>query len=485
MEAVIGLEIHVQLATETKIFCSCLARLPQGKSVADLVPNQNTCPTCSGQPGALPVLNKKAVEFAIKAGLATHCEIRLESYLARKNYFYPDMPKAYQITQYDKPICENGYLDIKVGEQTKRVRIQRIHIEEDAGKTTHHTGYSLVNLNRAGTPLIEVVTHPDLSSPAEAAATMRALYEVVTSIGVCDGNLQEGNFRCDANVSVRPQGSKELGTRTETKNVNSFRFVEKAVEYEIARQSALVQAGGRVVQETRLFDSDKNVTESMRTKEEAEDYRYFVDPDLLPIYLDAAWVAQIKATLPELPEAKRQRYQDEFGLSPYDVGVITSVPELALTFESALALAMRSQLEKTRLAKACANFLAGDISKALNEQGVSFGMLKINATHVAELAVLTLQNTVSSAGAKKALTEALKTGESIEALVDKLGLKQVSDLSAIEPIVDEVIQANAAQFEELKSGKDKLMGFFVGQIMKKSQGKANPSMIQELLKKKM
>lgn len=476
-EPVIGLEVHVQLATDSKIFCSCRARPPQGVSVADVLPNSNTCEVCTAQPGSLPVLNQKVVEYAIKAGLATHSTINLNNRFARKNYFYPDLPKGYQISQYERPICEHGHLDIVTSSGSKRIPIQRIHMEEDAGKSVHETGYSVVNLNRAGVPLCEIVSGPDMRSAEEAGAYLRALYAVVTHIGICDGNLQEGNFRCDANVSIRPKGSETLGTRTEIKNVNSFKFVEKAIEHEIARQTQVVLQGGKIVQETRLYDSDKNITVSMRSKEEAHDYRYFPDPDLIPLHLDPVWVEKLRSQLPELPEAKRARYVSELGLSEYDAGVITASRSLAQFYEKAI--------DSKELAKPIANLLTGEVSRRLNEENIEIGQSKVKPEHLADTAKLLLEKTISSTGAKQILQSVWKTGDSVATIVEREGLKQVNDTSALDPVIEEVLAANPAQVAEFKAGKEKVMGFFVGQIMKKTGGKANPGLLQDLIKKKL
>jgi aspartyl-tRNA(Asn)/glutamyl-tRNA(Gln) amidotransferase subunit B len=463
-DAVIGLEVHVQLATNSKIFCSCRARLTDGRSVADVAANSATCPVCTGQPGSLPVLNKKVVEYAVRAGLATGCTINLKNVFSRKNYFYPDLPKGYQISQFDQPICENGFLNIETSRGPKRVHIQRIHMEEDAGKSVHMSGYSLVNLNRAGVPLCEIVSGPDMSTSEEAGAYLRGLYSVVTYLGICDGNLQEGNFRCDANVSVMPKGSKTLGTRAEIKNVNSFRYVEKAIDYEIARQIQVIESGGKIVQETRLYDSDKNITLSMRSKEEAQDYRYFPDPDLMTVELTQAWVDAIK--LPELPEQKKTRLIAEFGLSPQETVALVSG-------------------DKKLAAKSAANFLAGEITRLANDAGIDISRGKLSARHLADLVRLVLDSVVSSTGAKQVIGAVWKTGESVDAIVEREGLKQVSDLGSIVPAVDKIIAANPDNVAAYRGGKEKLLGFFVGQVMKETGGKANPALIQELVKKKL
>lgn len=484
-EAVIGLEVHCQLSTESKIFCGCRARLPSGQSVADIEANSNTCPVCTGQPGALPVLNRKVVEYAIKAGLATHCRIQRRNVFARKNYFYPDLPKGYQISQYELPICEKGHLDIETSAGKRRVGITRIHMEEDAGKNIHHPGYSVVNLNRAGVPLIEIVSEPEMKTPEEAGAYLRALHAVVTYLGICDGNMQEGNFRCDANVSVMPKGSTQFGTRVEIKNVNSFRFIEKAIEYEIARQIEVVKAGGRVVQETRTYDSARGVTLSMRSKEEAMDYRYFPDPDLIPVQIDDEWIERVRGTIPELPEQKRARYMAELGLTSHDAGVLTGSQALATYFEEAVRELSSAGADLKQTAKPAANWITGEILRLLNEEGIEVETTKLRPRHVAEIVRLTVGQVISSSGAKQVVAAVWKTGEDVGAVVEREGLKQVSDTSALEPVVDKIIAANPNQAAEFRGGKEKVLGFFVGQVMKQTGGKANPALLQELIRKKL
>lgn len=488
-EAVIGLEVHCQLSTESKIFCGCRAK-PQSipsevRSVADEAVNLNTCPLCAGHPGALPVLNKKVVEYAVRAGLATHCTINLKNIFARKNYFYPDLPKGYQISQYDQPICENGWLAIDLSGSTKKIRIQRIHLEEDAGKNIHHSGYSLVNLNRAGVPLVEIVSAPEIKTAQEAGAYLRALHAIVTYLGICDGNMQEGNFRCDANVSVMPKGSLKFGTRTEIKNVNSFRFIEKAIEYEIARQIETVKAGKRVIQETRAYDSARNVTLSMRSKEEAQDYRYFPDPDLIPIRISSDWIEQIRSTLPELPEQKKSRYIGELGLSLEDAGVLTGSKSIAEFFEQTITELSISGMEPRLVAKPAANWITGELARLCNEHGVEVDGSPLLPRHIADIVSLTRNQVVSSTGAKQAIAIAWNTGENIQAIIEREGLKQVSDLGALEPIIEKVITEFPSQVNEFRAGKEKVLGFLVGQVMKQSGGKANPALLQELLKKKL
>ncbi len=479
-EAVIGLEVHCQLATESKIFCSCRARVPAEQSVGEMAVNLNTCPVCAGHPGTLPVLNQKVVEYAIQAGLATHSKINLKNRFARKNYFYPDLPKGYQISQFELPICENGWLNIETDAGQRRIQIQRIHMEEDAGKNVHMAGFSLVNLNRAGVPLIEIVSGPDMKTSEEAGAYLRALYAVVTYLGICDGNLQEGNFRCDANVSVMPKGSTRFGTRAEIKNVNSFRFVEKAIDYEIARQIEVVRSGGRVIQETRTYDSDKDITISMRSKEEAQDYRYFTEPDLIPLEIDEAWVQKIASNLPELPEQKKTRLISDLGLSPYDAGVLTGTKSLAEFFDRVVQI-----LGGSALAKPAANWVTGEVSRLINEAGIEIHQSKIRPEHIADLVRLVHDQVLSSTGAKQVLALVWTSGDAVQVIVDREGLKQVSDVGALDPVIQKVIENNPKQAAEFRAGKDKLLGFFVGQVMKETGGKANPGLLGELVKKKL
>jgi aspartyl-tRNA(Asn)/glutamyl-tRNA(Gln) amidotransferase subunit B len=482
-ETVIGLEVHVQLSTDSKIFSSAKARLAEGESVADEKVNANTTEVCAGHPGTLPSLNEKAVEYAIKAGLATNCSINLKNVFSRKHYFYPDSPKGYQISQFDLPICEKGFLDIELGPEgstTKRIGITRIHMEEDAGKSTHHAGFSLINLNRAGTALVEIVSEPDLRSSEEAGAYLRKLYSIVTHIGICDGNLQEGNFRCDANVSIRPKGSEKFGTRTEIKNVNSFRFVENAIDYEVERQKALILSGSKVIQETRLFDSNKNQTFSMRSKEEAEDYRYFPDPDLLPLVIEPAKVDSLRASLPELPDQMRDRFIQDYGITRYDASLITSSKSLARLFEESVSIE-----DGKTLAKTVANLLNGEFSRLLNETGKSISDCLLLPEHFSDLAKLVLSQTISSTAAKQIVSVLFKEGGKVGEIVDRLGLRQMNDSAALEQVIDQLIQNHPKQVEEFRSGKEKVVGFFVGQAMKATQGKANPAMLQELVIKKL
>ncbi|MBI2712233.1 MAG: Asp-tRNA(Asn)/Glu-tRNA(Gln) amidotransferase subunit GatB [Bdellovibrio sp.] len=481
LEAVIGLEVHVQLSTASKIFCSCPARLPATVSVSEIEANSHVCPICTGHPGTLPVLNRKVVEFAIQAGLATQCAINPKSLLARKNYFYPDLPKGYQISQYDEPMCRNGVLGIQLpnGEE-KRVRIHRIHIEEDAGKSIHYSGFSVLNLNRAGVPLVEIVSEPDMASPAEAGAYLRELHSVVTFLGISDGNMEEGNFRCDANVSVREPGA-ELGTRVEIKNVNSFKFIEKAIEFEVLRQSEVLRSGGTVIQETRSFDSFRGTTVPMRSKEEAEDYRYFPDPDLIPIYVDGDWIEELKKRLPELPQQRRGRYVATYGLSAYDAGLLTSSREIAEFYDQVMEVLKKSTVdaELTQSAKTAANWVCGEVLRMLNETGQTLQTSKLTPHHLAELVRLLQLQQISSTGAKQIFGKVWETGKSVSEVIQGEGLVQISDPAVLKPIIDKIIAAFPGQVAEYRSGKDKLIGFFVGQVMKETQGKANPTLVNE------
>jgi len=473
-ETVIGLEIHAQLATKSKIFSG--AATAYGAE-----PNRQACAVDLGMPGVLPVLNKGAVRMAAKFGLAVGAKIAPRSVFARKNYFYPDLPKGYQISQYELPIVEGGELWIEPEDgERKRIGITRAHLEEDAGKSLHEDfqGMTGVDLNRAGTPLLEIVSKPDLRSAAEASAYMKKLHALVRYLEICDGNMQEGSFRCDANVSVRPKGQKEFGTRAELKNLNSFRFVERAINYEVERQIALIESGGEVVQETRLYDADKGETRSMRTKEEANDYRYFPDPDLLPVELDQAFVDAVRETLPELPDEKRSRFVEEYGLSDYDAGVLTATRELAEFFESVVT-------ESGGFAKRSANWVQGDFLGALNKAGLELADSPVTPEMLGQLVARIEDDTISGRVAKEGF-EAMWNGEGEpDQIIEAKGLKQVTDTGAIEAMIDEVIAANPKQVEQYQGGKDKLLGFFVGQVMKASRGKANPGQVNELLKKKL
>ena len=470
-----GIEVHVELNTNTKMFCGCPTDF-------GAEPNSQVCPVCLGLPGALPVVNAKAIESAIRLGLALNCSIAPSSRFARKNYFYPDLPKGYQISQFDLPICLNGHLDIDIEGERKRIGITRIHMEEDAGKLVHADlpgvgDDSCVDLNRACTPLLEVVSEPDMRSPDEAIAYLKKLHQIVVYLGICDGNLEEGSFRCDANVSLMPVGSTTFGTRAELKNINSFRFIKQAIEYEMERQAEILDEGGRIIQETRLFDPNTGTTRSMRGKEEAHDYRYFPDPDLVPVIVDDAWIAEVRATLPELPEAKRTRFTSELGLSEYDAEVLAASRELAAYFEATVALFPQ--------AKTVSNWVMGEVTRALNEDGKSIGDSPVTPALLADLLKLMEKGTISGKIAKTVFDEMYKTGKEPAAIVAEKGLVQVSDTGAIEAIIDEVLAKEAGQLAEYRSGKDKLFGFFVGQVMKASKGKANPALVNELLLKKL
>ncbi|MCF6257665.1 MAG: Asp-tRNA(Asn)/Glu-tRNA(Gln) amidotransferase subunit GatB [Gammaproteobacteria bacterium] len=473
-EVVIGLEIHAQLATKSKIF--------SGASTAyGAEPNTQACAVDLGLPGVLPVLNKEAVRMAAKFGLAIGANVSRRSVFARKNYFYPDLPKGYQISQMELPIVETGQLEIELEDgSSKIVGITRAHLEEDAGKSMHGDfhGMTGIDLNRAGTPLLEIVSEPDMRSAKEAVAYMKKIHSLVQYLEICDGNMQEGSFRCDANVSVRPAGQKEYGTRAELKNINSFRFVEKAIDIEVERQIDLIEAGGKVVQETRLYDSDKNETRSMRSKEEANDYRYFPDPDLLPVVIEESFLDEVKSTLPELPDEKRQRFVQAFSLSSYDAAVLTASRELADYFERVTQVAGGE-------AKLAANWVAGDLMGALNKVGQEIAESPVSAEMLGGMIKRIQDNTISGKIAKEVF-EAMWQGEGdADTVIEARGLKQITDSSAIEPVIDDIIANNPGQVEQYRGGKDKLFGFFVGQVMKATQGKANPQQVNELLKQKL
>ncbi len=468
-EPVIGLEVHAQLLTRSKIFCSCSTQF--GGS-----PNTHTCPVCLGMPGVLPVLNRQVVEFTIKMGLATHCGIASYSQFARKNYFYPDLPKGYQISQYEFPLAERGWIEFDLEDGRKRVRIHRIHMEEDAGKLVHdeHQPVSYVDFNRTGVPLMEIVSEPDMHSPDEAGAYLRKLRDILRYLEICDGNMEEGSFRCDANISLRPAGSQELGVRTELKNMNSFRNVQRALEFEIRRQQALLERGDAVVQETRLWDNDRSVTVSMRSKEEAHDYRYFPDPDLVPIAVDGDWIEAVRATLPELPDAKRDRFLSEYGLPAYDAQVLTSSKDLATYFETVL--------KHFAQPKMVSNWIMSELMRELNRDERDITECPVPPESLAELLLLLDTAVISGKIAKTVLEEMYATGQGAKAIVAARGLVQVTDHGAIEAIVDEVIRENPAEVESFRAGKEKVFGFLVGQVMKKSKGKANPQLVNELLR---
>lgn len=469
-EAVIGLEVHVHLATRSKLFCSC-------PTTFGVEPNQNVCEVCAGMPGVLPVLNEKAVEYAARLGFAVDCTINNDSVFARKNYFYPDLPKGYQISQFEKPICEHGHLNITVDGQTKRIGITRIHLEDDAGKNIHSAvdNVSYVDLNRAGVPLVEIVSEPDMRSAEEAVAYLKALHAIVTHLGVSDGNMEEGSFRCDANVSIRPVGQEAFGTRTELKNLNSFRHVQKAIEYEIARQQDELEDGNAIVQETRLFDSAKGITLPMRSKEEAQDYRYFPEPDLLPVHIDPEKLEAWRASLPELPEARLNRFIQEWQIPAADAETLIADPALCAFFEASVAAWSPQQARKI------ANFILGPLLRAINQDGVTLDRVAMTPAQLAELARIVDSGLISTKIAHDIFPDLLKDGGSPEEYVKQKGLAQVSDTSAIDSVVLAVIAENPAEVEAFRGGKTKLMAFFVGQVMRRMKGRANPAVVNEAL----
>jgi len=479
-EVVIGLEIHAQLATASKIFSSA-------STTYGAPPNSQACLVDLGYPGVLPVLNREAVHMAIKFGLATHCGIARRSVFARKNYFYPDLPKGYQISQYELPIVHSGRVDIVLKDGSiKTVGITRAHLEEDAGKSLHEDFHasSGIDLNRAGTPLLEIVSEPDLSSAQEAGAYMRKIHTLVRYLGVSDGNMQEGSFRCDANVSIRPAGNKELGTRTELKNLNSFRFVEKAIEVEAERQIGILEDGGKIVQETRLYDADNNATRPMRSKEEAHDYRYFPDPDLLPVLIEEKLIEELRSELPELPDAKRERFVAEYELSEYDAGILTASLASADYYEAAVASA-RAASATHASAKLIANWVQGELTAALNRNGLDIEESKVAAEELGLLTNRINDGTVSGKLGKDVFQGLWNDEGSVDEIIQRRGLEQITDNTAIEVLVDQVVAANPDQVAQFRSGKDKVLGFFVGQVMKASGGKANPQQVNEILRQRL
>jgi len=471
-ETVIGLEVHAQLLTDSKIFCGCSTKFGSP-------PNTQTCPICTGNPGSLPVLNKRALEFAIRTGLAMDCRISNFSRFARKNYFYPDLPKGYQISQYELPICEHGHVEITVNGTKRLIGITRIHMEEDAGKNIHEgTGpYSFVDLNRAGVPLMEIVSEPDLRTPEEAGAYMRKMRTILRYIGVCDGNMEQGSLRCDANVSVRPAGEEKFGVKVELKNMNSFRFVEKALEYEIKRQVKTIEEGGTIIQETRLFDPVTGATQSMRTKEEAHDYRYFPEPDLVPIVAPKEWIEEIRAGLPELPDRRMERFVGVYGLPEYDAELLSSERALAEWFEKAVKLGGQP--------KSVSNWIMGELLRLLNEQGIGIEESPVAPGQLVGMLKLLENGTISGKIGKTVFEEMYRTKKSAEEIVREKGLVQISDEDAISKAIEQVLAANPNEVERYKAGEEKLAGFFVGQVMRMMKGKANPGLVNELLKKKL
>ena len=474
-EGVIGLEVHAHLLTKSKIFCGSSTEFG-GE------PNSHTCPTCMGLPGALPVLNKRVVDFAIRAGLATHCAINRKSVFARKNYFYPDLPKGYQISQYEEPLCTDGHLDVFDNGEKKRIRIKRIHMEEDAGKLVHETTietstYSLVDFNRSSVPLLEIVSEPDLRSPAEAILYLKMLRDILVYLEICDGNMEEGSFRCDANVSVRKRGAQEFGTRAELKNLNSFRYIERALEYEIERQIEVLEGGGEVVQETRLFNPSEDVTYSMRGKEEAHDYRYFPDPDLVPLVIDSEWIERVALSLPELPDAKRERFAENYQLPPYDAQVLTASRDLADYFETVV--------KEFPEPKVVSNWIMSELMRELKRDEKDISACPVPPANLAELLKLMKTGVISGKIAKTVFEQMYGSGQSAKLIVEEKGLLQVTDASAIESVIEEVLQANPSEVEQYRGGKQKLLGFFGGEVMKKTKGKANPRLVNEILRGKL
>jgi aspartyl-tRNA(Asn)/glutamyl-tRNA(Gln) amidotransferase subunit B len=470
-EVVIGLEVHAQLLTQSKMFCACGTRF-------GLPANTQTCPVCLGLPGSLPVINGTAVEMAIRTGLALNCTVQSNRF-ARKHYFYPDLPKGYQISQYETPICEKGWIEVKTGHATKRIRINRAHLEEDAGKNVHDGGMdgSRVDLNRAGTPLLEIVTEPDMQSADEVVAYLKTLRDILVYLDVCDGNMEEGSLRCEPNLSLRPAGQQAFGTKVELKNINSFKFVKDAIEYEIKRQTKVLNEGGKISQETRLWDVDKGQTAVMRSKEEAHDYRYFPDPDLVPLTIAPERLDQDRTSLPELPAVRQQRFVSQYGLPEYDAAIVTSSRHLADYFETCVKLFDQP--------KTVSNWVMGELLRELNNSGTPVSASPVSPERFISLLKLVDNGTISLKVARDLFPELYASGQSPEQLVQEKGLTQVSDEGALETIIDEAMAKNPAQLAQYRSGKDQVLGFFVGQVLKASGGKANPGKVNELLKKKL
>ncbi len=475
-EPVIGLEVHIQLLTESKIFCSCSTKF-------GAEPNSQVCPVCLGMPGVLPVLNKKVVEYALKLAIATNSKINRRSIIARKNYFYPDLPKGYQISQFEEPFCEFGNIEIQVDDrENRKIGLTRIHMEEDAGKSMHSESYvseneSLVDVNRCGVPLLEIVSEPDFRTSKEVGAYLTRLRQIVRYLGICDGNMEEGSLRCDANISIRPQGQKELGVKTELKNMNSISAVEKALDYEIKRQIAVLDDGGTIRQQTLLWNANKNIVEPMRSKEYAHDYRYFPEPDLLPIEITGEWIEQTRAEMPELPLAKKQRFMSEFQIPEYDAIVLTDDPSVADYFESVA--------KKVKDKKAASNWVMGDVLRALKEMSCGIKEFHLPPDSLAEIIQLIDEDKISVKIGKKVFEECLSTGASPSKIIRDKGLVQISDKSEIYAIVDDILTKNPEEVKLYLQGKERLLGFFVGQIMKATQGKANPKTVNEVLKQKL
>ena len=469
-EAIIGLEVHAQLLTKSKIFCNCSTKF-------GAQPNSHVCPVCMGMPGILPVLNKKVVEFALKMALATHCRINFYSVFARKNYFYPDLPKGYQISQYEHPLAEDGWVEIEVNGQKKQIGILRIHMEEDAGKLMHdpHKPISYVDFNRTGVPLIEIVSKPDIRTPEEGVAYLKKLRSILRYLEICDGNMEEGSFRCDANISLRLVNAEKFGVRTELKNMNSFKHVQRALAYEIERQRSILEQGGSVVQETRLWDENRGITRSMRGKEEAHDYRYFPDPDLMPVIIDKKWIEEIEKTLPELPDVKKERFKQVYGLPEYDAEVLTSEKELAEYFERVVKWGSDAKL--------ASNWLMSEVLRKLNQQKQEITACPITPKDLAELLQLIQKGTISGKIAKVVFEEMYSSGKPASQIVREKGLVQITDQAVLEKIAQKIIESYPKEVEQYKAGKEKLLGFFVGQMMKQTKGKANPQLVNKIFKK--
>lgn len=477
-EPVIGLEVHAQLLTESKAFCACSTEFGRD-------PNHNVCPVCLGMPGTLPVLNKKMVEFVVLMGFATNCSVSPRSVCARKNYFYPDLPKGYQISQYEDPICQNGFVEIELpvpgGVEKKKIGITRIHMEEDAGRSVHdQDAGTLIDVNRCGVPLIEIVTEPDIRSAGEASLFLKKIKQLVTYLGICDGNMEEGSLRCDANVSVRMKGEKRFGTKTEVKNMNSFRFVEKALEFEITRHIDILESGGSIVQETMLWDAVGEIVQPMRSKEEVHDYRYFPDPDLVPVVVDEQWIEEIRKLLPELPAERRDRFIKEYGLPEYDADVLTATRDRADYYEAAL----RSLKANGKgAAKTMSNWVMGDILHTANERNIPMNEFPVSPAHLGELVELIEDGTISGKIAKDVFKLMLSDRKPPRDIVREKGLTQVSDTAEIEPVITAIIRRYPDQVDEYRGGKTRILGFLVGQVMRETQGKANPKMVNDLIKK--